>query len=338
MTPFVDVHTHVTPRAFPAVPNETAAARWPCMRCHGDAKATVMIGERPFRELDARSWDGARRIEDMHADGVAMQVLSPMPELLSYWLAPADAALICDSSNAQIAELVAAAPKRFRGLGAVQLQQPAGVAKDLRRIKREFGLSGVEIGSNINGTMLGDPSLEEFWAAAQDENLAVFVHALHPVAAAPIAATPVYTAFALFPIDVAMAAASLAMAGVIDRFPRLRIGFSHGGGAIAAILGRLDTGWVRSEGFGGRAPTRPSEQARAFFYDGNVYDPAYLRYLASTVAPGQVFAGTDYPYDIMQRDPVTYVASAQLGEAAHDEVRLGAASRFLAEDLAGVLS
>ena len=52
--------------------------------------ATVMIADKPFREIDSRSWDVARRIEDMDRDRVTMQALSPMPELLSYWFTPAD--------------------------------------------------------------------------------------------------------------------------------------------------------------------------------------------------------------------------------------------------------
>ncbi len=337
MTPFIDAHTHVTPLALPEAPRAEIQPRWPCMRCNMPDSATVMIGDKAFRELDARSWDVARRLDDMDRDGVAMQILSPMPELLSYWIAPGDAALICDASNAQIAEMIARAPRRFRGLGAVPMQDPDSAIAGLRRLRREFGLSGVEIGSNIDGVMLGEPCFDPIWAAAEEEDLAVFVHALHPVAAKPIAASPLYTALTLFPIDVAMAAASLAMAGVPDRFPGLRIGFSHGGGALGAILGRLDIGWERTEGFGGRAAARPSEGARNFFYDSNVYAAAYLRHLAEAVAPGRVFAGTDYPYDIMQRDPRGFVAAAALDEQAAADIAIEAVSAFIAEDLRAVV-
>lgn len=294
----------------------------------------VMMGDAPFRKLDPRSWETGRRIEDMDRDGVAMQVLSPMPELLSYWLPQQDAQLLCDCTNHQIAEMVAAAPGRFRGLGAVTLQDPAAAAADLRRIKREYGLAGVEIGSNINGQLLGDPAFDPFWEAAAAEGMAVFVHALHPIAAKPLTPNPLFTAFALFPIDVSMAAASLLQAGVPDRFPGLRIAFSHGGGALASILGRLDTGWDHTGGYGGKLSRRPSEVARTFFYDSNVYAQEQLRYLCETVAPGQVFAGTDYPYDIMQVAPAAFVAGLNLPATAHDSLCVGAASAFMGEDLA----
>src|SRR5690606_12135059 len=85
MRPFVDVHSHVTPDAFPPVPNEEARSRWPCMHCSAGGDYTIMMGDAPFRKLDTRSWDMERRLVDMDRDGVSMQVLSPMPELLSYW-------------------------------------------------------------------------------------------------------------------------------------------------------------------------------------------------------------------------------------------------------------
>ena len=330
--PFIDVHSHVTPLSFPEAPSGEARARWPCMRCEAGVH-TVMMGDAPFRKLDARSWDVGRRIDDMDRDGVDMQVLSPMPELLSYWLPRADAAGLCDWTNHQIAEMIAAAPRRFRGLGAVPLQDPAAAAAALRRVKADYGLAGVEIGSNINGQMLGDPAFDPFWAAAEAEGMAVFVHALHPIAARPLAPNPLFTAFALFPIDVAMAAASLLMAGIPDRFPRLRIGFSHGGGALASILGRLDTGWHHTDGYGGKLSRRPSEAARGLFYDSNVYAPDQLVHLCTSIAPGQVFAGTDYPYDIMQLDPASFIGTLGLDADAHDSLRVGAASAFLNEEL-----
>jgi aminocarboxymuconate-semialdehyde decarboxylase len=337
MVPFVDVHSHVSPFHFPSAPNEVTVARWPCMQCASAAEGTLFIGEKAFRSLDARSWNVGRRLEDMDRDNVAMQVLSPMPELLSYWLANEDAKLLCDTSNHQIAEMIAAAPGRFRGLGAVTLQDAHLAATELPRLKREFGLSGVEIGSNINGVMLGDPRFDSFWAAAEDESMAVFVHALHPIAAKPLPPNMPFTAFALFPIDVAMAASSLLMAGVLDRFPHLRIGFSHGGGALGSILGRLDVGWSRNEQSSGKV-SRPSIKARDLFYDSNVYDRPYLEYLATNIAPGRVFGGTDYPYDIMQQEPRDFVGSLNLDGAILDSMAIGAASSFLNEDLRSILA
>lgn len=293
-----------------------------------------MIGETPFRKLDARSWDVARRLEDMDREGVDMQVLSPMPELLSYWLDLADAQILCDATNHFIASMVSAAPSRLRGLGSVPLQDPEAAARMLRRLKAEFGFSGVEIGSNINGKLLGAAEFDPFWQAAEAEGMAVFVHALHPIAAKSVTPPdPSFTGYALFPVDTGMAAASIIMGGVLTRYPRLRIAFSHGGGTLGAMLGRLQLGWSGTDGFEGKSAVAPVDQARRFFYDTNVYDPEYLTYLATRMAPGQVFVGTDYPYMIMQRDPARWIRSMGLPTDVERSICSEAAARFLAETL-----
>ncbi len=325
----IDVHSHFAPIAFPDNPAPASNRRWPCMACGQVGDTTILFGDKPFRKLDARSWDRERRLEDMDRDGVSVQVLSPMPELLSYWFAPAEAAVLCDHVNAAIATLAADRPQRFRGLGMVPMQEPGAAVAMLATLKERFGLSGIEVGSNIDGALLGDERFDPVWEAAQDLGLAVFVHALHPLVARAINPTPVFNALAGFPLDVALAGASLLMSGIPDRFPRLRIGFSHGGGALGAMLGRLDRGWRFTEGFQGRAKRLPSEAARSFFYDSNVYDPGYLKYLAEIVAPGQVFSGTDYPYDIMQTAPAAFIAAAGLSDDHYRSVEQLAARRFI---------
>lgn len=304
------------------------------MQCQSSVEGTLLIGDTPFRKLDARSWDVARRLEDMDRDGVDIQVLSPMPELLSYWLDTADAQILCDATNHLIASMVSAAPSRFRGLGSIPLQDPDKSAVMLRRLKADFGLKGIEIGSNINGKLLGAAEFDPFWEAAEAEGMSVLVHALHPVAAKSlISPDPSFTGYALFPVDTGMTAASIIMGGVLSRYPRLRIAFSHGGGTLGAMLGRLQLGWSGTDGFGGKSPVAPVDQARRFFYDTNVYDPEYLTYLATRMAPGQVFAGTDYPYPIMQNDPAGWIRSLGLPADVEHSVCSEAAGRFLAEAL-----
>ena len=68
----------------------------------------------------AKCWDTAKRLSGMDAGGVARQAISPMPELLSYWLPLADAKVLIRWMNETIAGMIAAQPQRFIGLGAVQ--------------------------------------------------------------------------------------------------------------------------------------------------------------------------------------------------------------------------
>lgn len=322
----IDVHTHVVPRHFPANPSPATNARWPCM-CDGAAgRATIRFGDKPFRELDARSWDVAARIAAMDCEGIAIQALSPMPELLSYWFAPADGLALARHVNAAIAEMVARGAGRFVGFGSVPLQDPALAARELTRLRAD-GFAGVEIGSNINGAVLGEARFDEFYAEAERLDLALFVHALHPIGADRLEAFPDLVPFAAFPLDTGLSAISLIRAGVTERFPRLRFGFSHGGGAVVPLVHRLHQGWQLSQGFDGRLPQPPLACARRFFYDSLVYDPTYLQHLADVFAPGQVFAGTDFPYAIAQTELPSFLAASS--SATLPSLFADAARRFL---------
>ena len=322
----IDVHTHVVPDSFPANPAPATNARWPCLCRHGDEHGVIEIAGKAFRELDSRSWSATRRLDDMSRDGISAQALSPMPELLSYWFDPADGLDMARHMNHVIAEMVAFAPASFHGLGMVPLQDPALAAKELARLQRD-GFAGVEIGSNINGTVLGDPMFDEFYAEAERQDLALFVHALHPIGAERLSSTPDLIPFAAFPLDTGLAATTLIRAGVPQRYPNLRIGFSHGGGALPPLVHRLGQGWRLSDGFAGTVAQSPAATAARFFYDSLVYEPGYLDYLAVEFAPAQVFAGTDYPYAIQQEDLDGFLRCAN--PAARESLFNGAASRFL---------
>jgi aminocarboxymuconate-semialdehyde decarboxylase len=326
----IDVHSHVVPRTLPADPTGGAIGAWPGVHCEAcGRKAQVRLGARPFRDIDERSWDVDRRVADMDADGVSAQALSPMPELLSYWFDAPAALEMTRGLNHAIGEMVARRPDRFFGLGAVPMQAPDLAAREMSDLRSRFGLVGVEVGSNVNGAYLGDPRFDPVFAAAQDQDLAIFVHALHPLQARDLSRHPMLAPFAAFPVDTALCAASLIMEGVLERFPRLRIGFSHGGGVLAPILHRMDYGWLSSDHFGGRLPRSPKTYARRFFYDSLVYDQAYLRHLATDIAPDQVFLGTDYPYLIMQPDPHAFITSAAAPPGVGPSIWTDAAHRFL---------
>jgi aminocarboxymuconate-semialdehyde decarboxylase len=328
----IDVHSHVVPQELPADPTGGTIAAWPSVVCEVcRTKAQVLMGKRPFREIDERSWSPARRIEDMDEGGIAAQVLSPMPELLSYWLDAGPALEIARHVNHAIADMVAARPDRFYGLGTAPLQDPELAAREVRGLKTRFGLAGVEVGSNVAGAYLGDARFDPFFAACEAEGLAVFIHSLHPLSARDLSRHPMLVPFAGFTVDTGLCAASLIMEGVPERFPNLRIGFSHGGGVLAPLLHRMEFAWRSTDGFEGRLPQSPKAYARRFFYDSLVYDAAYVQHLATHIAPGQVFLGTDYPYLIQQTDPHGFISSAAAMSGVSDTIWSDAAQRFLGD-------
>lgn len=130
----------------------------------------------------------------------------------------------------------------------VPLQDPELACTELGKLRAEYGLVGVEIGSNINGKSPGDPFFDAFFAEAERLDLAIFVHALHPSVAGRLVGPALLGAYVGYPTDIGLAAASVITGRVIEKFPKLRIGFSHGGGTLASFLPRLELGMAK--GFG----------------------------------------------------------------------------------------
>jgi len=329
MTQNIDVHTHVVPENFPAYAGRGRDVPWPSMAEAHACHRHVMISGKVYRTVSEGCWSVPRRIEDMNGMRVACQALSPMPELLSYWLPLEDARVLIRYLNDQIAAMVERAPGRFVGLGAVPLQDADAAIDELQYIQKELRFSGVEIASHVNGTSIGDPRFEPFFAAAEEMGAAVFVHALRPAGQDRIVG-PFSEQAVCFPGDIALACASMITGGVAARHPRLRIAFSHGGGAMAMLLPRLVHAWKMTPKARELLAESPAVSARRFYYDQLVFDPAAVRLLIERFGASQILVGSDYPFAMGDPDPVASLEGVGLDEATRFAVSAGNARRFLA--------
>ena len=86
MAECIDVHTHIVPEKFPAYAGKGARRAVALDGRGARLPQHVMISGKVYRTVADGCWSVPRRIEDMGAMRVARQALSPMPELLSYWL------------------------------------------------------------------------------------------------------------------------------------------------------------------------------------------------------------------------------------------------------------
>ena len=305
----IDVHTHVVPETFPAYLGRHLDAPWPSMAPAHACHQHVMVSGKVYRTVSHQCWDCQVRLADMDALGVGQQVLSPMPELLSYWLTPEDGLAMCRYLNDVIAGMVASTPGRFFGLGAVPLQDVDLAIAELDAVLHQRRLAGVEIAGHVGGVPIGDPRFLPFFHAAADWGAAVFVHALRPSGMERLVGPPNLEQVLAFPGEVGLAAASLITGGTLAALPHLRIAFSHGGGSLSALLPRLRHAWRVMPALRDALAGDPLEAARRMYYDDLVYDTATLRRLVELFGAGQVMAGSDYPFAIMDPDPAGSIAS-----------------------------
>ncbi|MGJ7505959.1 amidohydrolase family protein [Variovorax sp. GT1P44] len=325
----IDIHTHVIPHDFPAYVGKRLDSPWPSMAQAQPCHRHVMISGKVYRTVPQQSWDMALRRDDMDRIDVDRHVLSPMPELLSYWLDADDGAVLARYLNETLAAMVADAPSRFSALAAVPLQDIGRAIAELDHAVNTLGLAGVELGSNVNGVVIGDPRFEPFFDAAEAWGAAVFVHPLRPAGMDRLVGPPLLEQIVGFPGEIGLAAASLVTGGILARHPKLRIAMSHGAGSIQALVTRMQFAWEATQALRDAIPLAPNEAARRMFYDDLLYDAAAIRALVAMVGDTQVMIGTDYPFAVMDRDPAGRVRSLGLGDDVEEALRWKNATRWL---------
>ena len=328
MSESIDVHTHVVPENFPPYRGSGRDIPWPSMAEAHACHRHVMISGKVYRTVSDGCWSVPRRVEDMNGMRVARQALSPMPELLSYWLPLEDAKVLVRHLNEEIAAMVERAPQRLVGLGAVPLQDLQSAVEELEYVVKSLKFSGVEIATHVNGTSIGAPQFEPFFAAAEEMGAAIFVHPLRPAGQDRIVG-PFSDQAVCFPGDIALACASMITGGVAARHPGLRIAFSHGGGAMAMLLPRLVHAWQMTPKAREALKESPAATARRFFYDQLVFDAAAARLLIERFGASQIMVGSDYPFVMGDRDPVGTLERLKLPNDAHHAISAGNARRFL---------
>ena len=328
MAEVIDVHTHIVPESFPPYRGKGRDVPWPSMAEAHACHKHVMISGKLYRTVSDGSWSVPRRIEQMSEMGVTRQVLSPMPELLSYWLPLDDAKAMIRYLNDEIARMVQAAPERFVGLGCVPLQDSDSAVRELEFVRKDLGLAGVEIASHVNGVSIGDARFEPFFAAAERLGAAIFVHALRPAGQERIVGAFPEQAVC-FPGDVALACASMITGGIASRHPKLRIAFSHGGGTMSILMPRLVHAWNMFPKAKESLPESPATIAKRFYYDELVFEPRAIRFLVETFGQTQIVVGTDYPFALGDWTPLDTLQKAGFEKSVLAAITAGNAKRFL---------
>jgi aminocarboxymuconate-semialdehyde decarboxylase len=98
--------------------------------------------------------------------------------------------------------------------------------------------------------------------------------------------------------------------GVFERHPKLRVLSVHGGGFLGAYSGRIDHAWGARSDAHGNLPNPPTTYLRRnVYFDTVVFTPHQLEALVKTYGADRIVLGTDYPFDMLEHDPIGHIAS-----------------------------
>jgi aminocarboxymuconate-semialdehyde decarboxylase len=322
----IDFHAHIM---IPEVYAVTAKHSLIALPLDGAAPQTdeVRRANADRRKLmDHQASDVTERVELMDQMGVAIQVLTVSGVHQATDMLPIEESLRLERmKNDRMSQIVKANPTRYVGFGSLPLQEPKLAVAELERCRGELGLRGVQIATFYAGRELGHPDLDPFWAKAEELDAAVYIHPSgnrDPRFRLHFQWNSIGQSF-----EEAMAIASLMYEGVLDRYPKLKITVSHGGGYMPFNYARFTRNWLEKPSTRVRMKEPPAEFLKRLTYDSCVYDQRLLEQLVGVVGEDRVVLGSDYP--VGDRTPVAFIEGCKLSREAKDKILWRNASAML---------
>ena len=310
----IDTHTHVLTEETAALLRKEAPKVAVTITAVDAESATLDVASVVYRPFPRGGFDLARRLHDMDAMGVDVQVLSATPQTYLYNQDASLGTTTAAIQNDQIAKLVKQNPQRFMGIATLPMQAPEKAADELKRAMTKLGLRGTMFASNIMGKNLDYPSFEPVWATAEELGAFIFIH---PNNVAGVDRMKSYYLNNLIgnPLDTTIGAACLYFGGVLDRYPKLTVVLAHGGGFTPYQAARWEHGWhVRPEPKKNIAK-QPVDIAKRFYYDTILHSAPVLEFMIEHVGADRVVLGSDYPYDMGMMDCVKHVRGLKISDA-----------------------
>eukprot|EP00455_Lapot_gusevi_P026438 TRINITY_DN2789_c0_g1_i1.p1 TRINITY_DN2789_c0_g1~~TRINITY_DN2789_c0_g1_i1.p1 ORF type:complete len:356 (+),score=47.18 TRINITY_DN2789_c0_g1_i1:95-1162(+) len=309
----IDIHTHILPENWPNFQEKFGYGGFLRIEHDCPCKAKLYKDDKFFRAIEENCWSPGARLRECDEKGVAVQVLSTVPVMFSYWAQPEHCLEVCQFLNDHIAEVCRQAPHRFVGLGTLPLQSPELAIAELERCVTQLGLVGVQIGSHVNQMTLDHPSLFPIFQAAERLNACIFVHPWDMMG------SDLMNKYWLpwlvgMPAETTLAICSFIFGGVLERLPNLRVAFAHGGGSFPATIGRIEHGFnVRPDLVAVDNQVNPREYCRRgrIWVDSLVHDPVAMEVVLQLVGERRVMVGSDYPFPLGEENPGQLVESME---------------------------
>jgi len=220
----IDVHHHVLPEFY--------------------LQALERMGKRTTFGIRLPDWSLQAHLEVMDKNKVAAGIASIPVLHFESDTSNRDLARQC---NEFLASLRSQHPSRFGAFATLPMPDVEGALEEAIYALDTLKLDGVILISNVGGHYVGDAGNDELFAELNRRQTVVYIHPGDP----PDKGIP---ASILFPIDTGLetvrAAMSLLYGGMLERYPKVTVIFSHCGGITPYLAQRMVRGrtWVRGEG------------------------------------------------------------------------------------------
>ncbi len=312
----IDVHSHMLPHSSI---QELSGEIVPIGK--GDLYNIKVLGK-SVAPMPKGFFDLESRKKEMAGMGVDAQIISPTHHLFMYSAKPDVAAKAAMVQNNGISAVCRQEPGRFFGNATLPMQDPASAVREVERAYSELGMKGIEIGTNIAGKNLDDESLYPVYEKAQELDMPIFVHPNDFLG--PERLQKYYMGIVVGTLaETTVAVTSMIFGGVFNKFPRLKMIFCHGGGAIPFQVGRLKHAVsIRDELKNSNVDVDRS--LKNVYFDSVVFDGESLKFLVEKTGADNVLLGTDYPFNMGNWHAAKDLESHKsISAAAKEQIFLG---------------
>jgi 2,3-dihydroxybenzoate decarboxylase len=265
-----------------------------------------------YADVRRRLVDASLRLEGMDRFGIQTMLLSlSQPGVQGI----PQAGLAVETArrlNDELAEVVAAHPRRFAGFAAVAVQDPLAAGDELERAVRQLGFRGAlvngfsNIGDADTAQYLDEPPVWDFWARVSALDVPVYLHPREPLASQRriYEGYPALVSSAWgFGVETATHTLRLIMSGLFDRFPNLTIILGHLGEGLPFLLPRVEhrLRHARADLRGRQArPLTDYLRENFFITTAGAFRSAALLDTLLEVGADRLLFSVDYPYENMQ--------------------------------------
>jgi len=324
----VDIHAHYIPqKMLDALASGRVSFPNVQVLHDGDSYKLAFAGGKPTRPVMGKLRDADLRQAWMAENDIDMQVTGGWLDSFGYELPAEEGAAWSRYLSESLLEATGDA-KVLAPLASVPLQNGLLAAEVLREVLAA-GHKGVMIGTQPHGDSgnLDDPDLDPFWAAASDLGAVIYIHPMFGCGDPRLLDYGLINA-AGRGLDTTTAVARLLYAGHFLKYPGMKVVLSHGGGALAFMLGRLQHNAAIHPG----EFADPTEGFRALYFDTVLSDPDALKFLAGKVDIDRLMMGSDYPFPIGDMQPCRIVHQSGFSEIDTSAILGGTAAKLFQLD------
>jgi predicted TIM-barrel fold metal-dependent hydrolase len=253
----------------------------------------VEVKGRPLLQTANTTWTPAKSIEDMDRGGVAAAVVSITNPGL--WFG--DAAVtrrVARACNDYGATLVQQHPTRFGLFAAMPLPDVDATLKEIAYAYDVIKADGVGLMTSYGDTWLGNPAYRPVMEELNRRKAVVHVHPTAANCCRNLTYAPGVAPGSMeYGTDTTRAIMGVTFSGDAARYPDIRFIWSHGGGTVPFLAGRIDGA---SRNAADRLPNGFIHEIKKFYYDlAGAANAGVVASLLQLVATSHVLFGTDFP-------------------------------------------